>query len=89
MSEEVGLHRGAERELRILNTFCKNARHFDVQHCLGNGCNGIVFAVTCNHAEMAASDADKLYALKVGGCSVPVGPLGRPGELCILRPSMP
>jgi hypothetical protein len=52
-----------ERETRLLLTFCLKAEHYAVQHTLGAGANGIVFAVTCTHPE--APVPGKTYALKL------------------------
>ena len=52
-----------EREVRLLLTFCKAAKHFRVERVLGSGANGVVFAVKCVHPE--APFPDKTYALKV------------------------
>ena len=54
-----------EREVRLLLTFCKAAKHFRMERVLGSGANGMVFAVKCVHPE--APHPDKTYALKVNG----------------------
>ncbi len=45
-----------ELELRLLLTFCKDAKHFAVQAVLGCGAYGVVFAVKCTHADFPFPD---------------------------------